>query len=97
MTQYFGVLKIQPGKRTEYIKSLTENSLVEKFRNQPGNIYYYISESITEADVVTIIDAWDSRATFEAHCNSPEVKGIWNDLINRYVEKELTSAIYEIG
>lgn len=67
MTQYFGVLKIKSGKRAEYIKELTEGCLEETFRKQPGNVYYYISESVSEADVITVIDAWESHDAFDAH------------------------------
>lgn len=96
MTQYFGVLKIQSGKRNEYIKALTESCLEEKFRKQSGNVYYYISESITDADVITVIDAWESHDAFDAHCNSPEVVGMWNELVKQFVDKELKSFICDI-
>ena len=69
MTHYIAALTIKDGKREEYI-----GELVEQFREQHGNVHYFISKSVDDPDVVIVSDLWETKADFDAHCSSEIVK-----------------------
>lgn len=96
MTVYFGVNKIKDGKLEEYIAELKKANLLEIFRKQPKNVYYYMTRSISDDNLLICIDAWEDRAGFDGHCNSEEVQTTWNDLFNKYVEESIVDSVYEV-
>ena len=78
MTNFVAVLTIKSGKRSEYAAELRRLQLIENFREQKGNIYYQIGESITDSDKMVVSDAWEKEADFKAHCSSELVQNEWN-------------------
>ena len=94
MTHYIAVLTIKDGKREEYIGELKHARLVEQFREQHGNVHYFISESVDDPDVVIVSDLWETKADFDAHCSSEIVKKTWAELYDQYVVSE-KSNLYE--
>ena len=74
MTHYIAALTIKDGKREEYIGELKHANLVEQFREQHGNVHYFISKSVDDPDVVIVSDLWETKAAFDAHCSSEIVK-----------------------
>ena len=68
--------------------------LVEQFREQHGNVHYFISESVDDPDVVIVSDLWETKADFDAHCSSEIVKKTWAELYDQYVVSE-KSNLYE--
>ena len=54
MTHYIAALTIKDGKREEYIGELKHANLVEQFREQHGNVHYFISKSVDDPDVVIV-------------------------------------------
>lgn len=86
MILYCGELKIKAGKRSEYIEALRKANLEDVFRRQQGNIFYYITESVTDDDTVVVTDAWETKKDFDAHVSSDECK-IWFLLHDEFVEK----------
>ena len=79
MTHYIAALTIKDRKREEYIGALKHAKLVEQFREQHGNVHYFISESVDDPDVVIVSDLWETKADFDAHCSSEIVKKTWAD------------------
>ncbi|MEI3164651.1 MAG: hypothetical protein V8S37_02235 [Lachnospiraceae bacterium] len=61
MTHYIAVLTIKDRKREEYIGALKHARLVEQFREQHGNVHYFISESVDDPDVVIVSDLGRQR------------------------------------
>ena len=61
MTHYIAVLTIKDGKREEYIGELKHANLVEQFREQHGNVHYFISKSVDDPDVVIVSDLWETK------------------------------------
>lgn len=94
MTNFVAVLTIKSGKRSEYAAELRRLQLIENFREQKGNIYYQIGESITDSDKMVVSDAWEKEADFKANCSSELVQNEWNELYKKYVEAEV-SDVYE--
>ena len=94
MTNFVAVLTIKSGKRSEYAAELRRLQLIENFREQKGNIYYQIGESITDSDKMVVSDAWEKEADFKAHCSSELVQNEWNKKKKKYVEAEV-SDVYE--
>ena len=88
------VLTIKDGKREEYIGELKHANLVEQFREQHGNVHYFISKSVDDPDVVIVSDLWETKADFDAHCSSEIVKKTWTELYDQYVFSE-KSDLYE--
>ena len=72
MTHYIAVLTIKDGKREEYIGELKHANLVEQFREQHGNVHYFISKSVDDPDVVIVSDLWET----------------WTELYDQYVLSE---------
>lgn len=83
MTNFVAVLTIKSGKRSEYAAELRRLQLIENFREQKGNIYYQIGESITDSDKMVVSDAWEKEADFKAHCSSELVQNEWNELYKK--------------
>ena len=94
MVHYIAVLTVKEGKRAEYIEELKKERLVEQFRDQTGNVHYYITESVDDPNVVLVSDQWETKADFDAHCSSEIVKKQWNKLYKEYVTLE-KSNLYE--
>ena len=90
MIIYCGELKIKDGKRSEYIEALRKANLEEVFRRQHGNVFYYITESVTDDNAVVVTDAWGTKKDFDAHVSSDECK-IWFRLHDEFVEKDKRS------
>jgi len=67
MSKYtmFGQLKAQPGKRDELAKMMLESA--ETLEGMEGCIFYIINESVDDADVLWIMELWESA---EAHAAS---------------------------
>ena len=92
MTHYIAALTIKDRKREEYIGALKHAKLVEQFREQHGNVHYFISKSVDDPDVVIVSDLWETN--FDAHCSSEIVKKTWAELYDQYVVSE-KSNLYE--
>ena len=88
MILYCGELRVKAGKRTEYIEALQKADLEKLFRRQHGNVFYYITASITDEDTIFVSDAWEAKEDFDAHVSSAECK-IWFHLHDEFVEEDV--------
>ncbi len=84
MVIFHGCYRTKPGTREQLIAELKKADLENLFRAQRGNLFYTMSASLSEEDVVIFCDGWDSQETFEEHVNSSECK-IWEEIRDRYI------------
>ena len=88
MIIYCGELRIKAGTRSEYIEALRKANLEDVFRRQRGNVFYYISASITDENTIIVTDAWETQEAFDAHVSSEECK-VWFRLQDEYFEEDI--------
>lgn len=84
MVIFHGCYKTQKGMREQLIEELKNANLENLFRAQKGNVFYTMSLSISDDDVVIFCDGWDSQEAFEGHVNSSECR-VWDEIRDRYI------------
>ena len=59
--------KIKDGKRKEFISRLLEEQIVERSRQEPGNIKYEIGVPVDSSNEVCITELWVNKAEQKRH------------------------------
>ena len=67
---------IAPEKQAEYIAKVNEAQIIEKTRNEPGNLWYELSASAGEPGSLYVIERWEDRKFLPAHMKSENYKKI---------------------
>lgn len=67
---------IAPEKQAEYIARVNEAQIIEKTREEPGNLWYELSASAGEPGSLYVIERWESRKFLPAHMKSENYKRI---------------------
>lgn len=84
MVIWHGVLHIRDKMRTNYLSEIKEANLINRFREQEGNLFYNIGPDATDDNQLIVCDAWKDRACFTAHDTSPDVD-LWREIYQKYV------------
>lgn len=77
--------RIKRGKREEFISKLLEEQIMEKSRQEPGNIKYEICLPIDSADEVCINELWVNQTEQRRHAQTEQYMKL-TELKKQYVE-----------
>ncbi len=72
MSDFFGLIghvRVQPGRRAEFAKTLTEGSA-----GMPGCLSYVVAEDLTDPDGLWVTEVWRDRAAHQASLELPSVQ-----------------------
>lgn len=61
---------VVPEENFEAFKALAEK-IVPASRQDPGNVYYVLSQSVEDPKVIAMIEAWESQEAIDAHMAAP--------------------------
>lgn len=70
MIVFHGTMRVKSGLRSEFVGKLLAADLENRFREEPGNVFYTLALSAADDDVVATVDAWETAEAFEAHAKS---------------------------
>lgn len=76
---------IKAGKREEFIGRLLEEQIVERSRQEPGNIKYEISVPVDSSNEVCITELWVNKAEQKRHGQTKQYARL-TELKKQYVE-----------
>ena len=79
-------------------EKLMENlySLIKLTHQEGGCIRYELNQSLDNPKVITFIEKWYDKSTFDAHCNTDYIKGFFNNGKPEHVESYEVSLHKEI-
>lgn len=77
---------IKPGKRDEFMEKIYAQGIIEKIRNEEGNIAYDYFYPYESENAVAFIEQWENRSLWEAHCVAPHVVGDLKALKDIYMD-----------
>lgn len=80
-----GTYIIEPGKRNEFMEAIYSQSIIEKIRNEDGNIAYEYFFPYEDENGVYFVERWESRPHWDAHCQAPHVVGELKALKDTYM------------
>ncbi|WP_343692869.1 putative quinol monooxygenase [Chitinophaga sp.] len=63
---------VTPGTRKEVLAAILK--CAELSRAEEGNIYYDVTEHVTNPDVIVILEEWKSQAAIDFHNTTPHFK-----------------------
>lgn len=58
------------GKAQEFAREMLELNLVERIRQQPGNLRYDYFIPLNHADTILLIDSWENQVALDKHHQS---------------------------
>lgn len=64
------------GKAQEFASEMLELNLVERIRQQPGNLRYDYFIPLNQAETILLIDSWENQAALDQHHQSEMMKEI---------------------
>ena len=71
------------GSARAFAKEMVESGLVERIRNEEGNLKYEYFFPMDDEETVLLIDRWESQEALDEHHKSPMMKEI-ADLRDKY-------------
>ena len=60
----------KPGKRTEFLNTLTQLGIVEKSKQEPGNIRYDYYYPIDSEDQLLLVEIWEDQKALSFHAQT---------------------------
>lgn len=64
------------GSATKFAKEMTETGVVDKIRQETGNLRYEYYFSMEDAETVLLIDSWKNQEDIDSHHKSPMMQEI---------------------
>ena len=83
MIYVIATLKIQSGSLDEFLEAAKVS--IAATREEEGCIFYDLNQSLTEPDMLTFVERWESRETLMAHSKAPHMK-VWRDKVGHLIE-----------
>ena len=85
------------GAAQKYAKEMVSSGIVDRIRQQPGNLRYEYFQPLDDPESIVLIDTWKDQAALDADHHSPMMKELAQlrdkyDLhmkAERYVSEEL--------
>ncbi|WP_308555692.1 putative quinol monooxygenase [uncultured Lactobacillus sp.] len=85
------------GAAQKYAKEMVSSGIVDRIRQQPGNLRYEYFQPLDDPESIVLIDTWKDQAALDADHDSPMMKELAQlrdkyDLhmkAERYVSEEL--------
>lgn len=73
----------KPGQAKKFVKEMMESGLVEKIRNEPGNLQYEYFIPFDREDAILLVDRWENQKALDYHHQLPIMDQI-STLRNKY-------------
>ncbi len=73
-----GWLTFAPGKRDDFMRIALP--YVAACREEPGCVFFEMNPSVTDPDVVTIAECFESAEAHVAHLRTPRFEAFWAEL-----------------
>ncbi|BAV06466.1 Quinol monooxygenase YgiN [Filimonas lacunae] len=70
--------KVKPANREEVIASLLK--CVVASRAEDGNVFYDLTESVSDSSILVMIEEWKSQEAIDFHNTTPHFKELINSL-----------------
>jgi quinol monooxygenase YgiN len=86
--------RAKEGKEEELLESL--HGLIPATRREPGNIRYELNQAIEDSHTITFIEKFASKEAFDAHCNTPYIKGFFDNIAPGLVETFVVTLYKEV-
>ena len=64
------------GKAQEFASEMLELNLVERIRQQPGNLRYDYFIPLNQAETILLIDSWENQTALDQHHQSEMMEEI---------------------
>lgn len=81
----------KPGKRTAFLNALTQLGVVEKSKQEPGNIRYDYFYPVDSEDQLLLVEIWEDEEALAFHAQTEhyqQLQSIKGDyLINASIDK----------
>jgi quinol monooxygenase YgiN len=86
--------KAKESKEEQLLAEL--HSLIPTTRKEPGNIRYELNQAIDDPRTITFIEKFASREAFDFHCNTPYIKGFFDNVSPKLVETVVVTLYKEV-
>jgi quinol monooxygenase YgiN len=80
------------GKEDELLHSL--HSLIAPTHKEPGYLRYELNQAIDNPRAITFIEKFRSQEDFDFHCNTPYIKGFFDDVAPPLMD-QVTVTLYK--
>ena len=77
--------KVKAGKRDEFINELIEHKMIEKSRQEPGNVKYEVLMPIDSKDGIILSEIWTNKMEQQRHSMTAHY-AVLGELKKKYVE-----------
>lgn len=86
-TQLVCIARFVANKGEEDMLIASLHSLIRLTTQEGGCLKYELNQSIDNPEVITFIEKWYDKVTFDAHCSKPYLVDFLNDGKPEFVEK----------
>lgn len=86
------------GKAKEFANEMIASKVVDRIRNEEGNLEYSYFIPLGSKDTVMLIDSWENQEAIDKHHNSPMMAEIIRlrekyDLTMKVIRKEVVDGV----
>lgn len=64
------------GNALKFANEMIKSGLVDRIRNEKGNLKYEYFITLNDSETILLIDKWESQEALDIHHNSPMMKEI---------------------
>jgi len=86
--------KAKEGKAEELLAAL--HGLIPDTRREKGNVRYELNQAIEDPRTITFIEKFASQEAFDLHCNTPYVKGFFDNASPKFAESVVVTLYKEV-
>ena len=84
----------KPGRENQLVRSL--HKLIKDTHQEEGCIRYELNQQIDDPRVVTFIEKWADKKTFDKHCAMPYITDYFNHVAPKLVKAQSVTLHREI-
>jgi quinol monooxygenase YgiN len=86
--------KAKAGKEEELLVAL--HGLIPDTRREEGNVRYELNQAIEDPRAITFIEKFASQEAFDFHCNTPYIKGFFDNVSPKLAESVVVTLYREV-